>query len=125
MQTLLFSLQIFFCGFAVINALFLESIFEHNTYPGAIGGIILILLSLKLFYDVFEKEEKEFQTAPLIYFNIGIFLYFSVTLLILLLGNYLLKASDTFYYRIWLIRWIADILFYILLAIGLWIHKRK
>lgn len=76
------------------------------------------------FKDLFKNAVVEnIWNRPDYYFIIAIFIYYSSTLLLFSLGNFIYRSFE--FYQFWWINILATLLFRILLTIGTWKMKRS
>lgn len=112
------TLLFFFIIFCLLNSFLIQSIFSFNTYSRFAEAVIIISLSLYLFYITLDvKTHERWYKNPLIFINMGLFIYFSSSLFLFLFSQLLLSDKN-----VNIIAWVmhASLLLamYILFAIG-------
>lgn len=120
------SLIIFFTVFAIINAVFIQTIYEFNTYPRAIESLVIVCLGILAFYKMFQTQEYErIDQTPVFWIVSGITLFFSGNLFLFVLGNLLLSKDVELSKLAWGINASLGIFMNIFIAIGLWWSRRE
>ena len=120
-KRIIIAIIVLFELYSVVNALFLQSIFEYPAFPFAISTIFIVGFSILFFYKIMtEVRVLNLWKEPLIYINLAVLIYFSGNLFYSLLFNLILDYSREFskitvqYFAV------LNTLFYILNAIGFW-----
>ncbi|MGW8122639.1 hypothetical protein ACV07N_08250 [Roseivirga echinicomitans] len=113
-------LAIAFSVFYLINSIWFEwGVF--NTIGRSVECLIMIFLSLRLFYQFFQLEEDIFiDRSPTFWITIGILVYFSGAFFTFTLSKYILTDVP-----LWVLHNISNVLKNIFLAIGLWKAVKK
>ncbi|MEM9920606.1 MAG: hypothetical protein AAF990_21085 [Bacteroidota bacterium] len=110
-----------FLGFAIIDAFFLNGLYNFNSFARPLASSILLFLALSFFYKTLkELKIKSLEREPLFWLCIGIVIYFSGSLLIFLLTNYV-KTSNEVLRTLWGIHAIFNIILNTSYSIILWI----
>jgi hypothetical protein len=111
---------------AILNAIFLQPITMHNTYMRSLESLIIIIWTIVYFYHrLAEEEESTYQKEGISIINSGILLYFSTSLLLFTLSEFMgNKAIKDIGKTLWAIHALVSMLMYILIAIGLWKHQK-
>ena len=110
-----------FTAFAVINALFIQTIYEFNTIARAVESFLLILLALLFFYKVFhESTVKRLERYPMFWVNSGILVYFCGSFFLFIFSNYILGQSEDMLHAYWGIHSVLNIVLNLFFAMGLW-----
>ena len=111
-----------FSCFAIVDAVFLNGIFNFNSYSRPLASFILLILVLSFFHKTLkELKIKSLHQEPIFWINIGVLIYFSGSLFIFLFTNYI-KASNEALFTLWGIHAIFNILLNISYSIALWIR---
>ena len=107
--------------YSIVNALFLQSVFEYPALPLSISKIFIVSFSILFFYKIMtEAKVLNLWKEPLIYINLAVLIYYSGNLFHSLLFNLILDYSREFskltvdYFAA------LNTLFYVLVAIGFW-----
>ncbi len=110
-----------FTAFAIVDSALLESIFIFNTLGRSIEALLIIAMSLVYFIYSLSNENLN----PLInlrqtkYINIGIFIYFSGSIVLFTFNNYIIALAQNLVLNIWSIHTVLLVLFYIIITISL------
>ncbi|KYG81689.1 hypothetical protein EV198_1896 [Roseivirga ehrenbergii] len=113
-------LAIAFSVFYLINSIWFEwGVF--NTIGRSVECLIMIFLSLRLFYQFFKLEEDIFiDRSPIFWISIGVLVYFSGAFFTFTLSKYILTDAP-----LWILHNISNVLKNVFLAIGLWKASKK
>ncbi|MDW7693932.1 hypothetical protein R9C00_04165 [Flammeovirgaceae bacterium SG7u.111] len=105
----------------VANSIFLQSIYEWNSYAISLNTLLYIYFGLYFFYRVYAKEETtNLFKYPLFYINVGFLVFFASTFFLFAMGAILLSSyGNSFYENTWIIQSISNILKNFVLAYGL------
>jgi len=107
-----------FSLFYISDSLWFEAD-QFNTIGRSVESLIMIVLSLSLFYQFFTKEDDIFlEKSPLLWINIGILIYFSGALFSFVMSSVILSTKLS-----WIFHNISNILKNVFIAIGLWRAK--
>lgn len=131
---------------AVLNALFIQPLKTHNTYMRSLESLVIIIWTIIYFYrrlaDEYDEEPEinpgknailteadlrnnKHRATAILWMNSGFLVYFSASLLLFTLGNFMAgKAFREISKNLWAIHAFVSICLYIVIAIGLWIHRR-
>ncbi|MBL7757338.1 MAG: hypothetical protein JNL59_08090 [Chitinophagaceae bacterium] len=117
---------IVFSLYAVVNFIFLQSIYSFNTYTRPIEAITLILLCVMYWWKGETAEDDRPWTAIADNWAVsGIFFYFSSALFLFIFSNYLLQhVSKQANVLVWNIHAGIVLLLYLLLAVTFLKSKR-
>jgi hypothetical protein len=106
---------------AILNALFLQSIFEFNTYARSLEGILLITLALRWYYRALEELKiRRLQDDAVFWINTAILLYFSGSVILFGVSNYTLSFQKSLKVYIWSFHALFSTLLYLFITAGLW-----
>lgn len=121
-------LKYLFIGFTLfyaIDALFIEPN-QFNAIGSSLEALMIIFLSLRLFYHFFSEEEEVFlERSPTFWINIAFLVYFSGALFSFILSTDILSQSRDRFYTSWALNNISNFLKNLLLAVGFWRIKWK
>jgi hypothetical protein len=112
---------------AVLNALYLQPITRHNTYMRSLGSLMIITWTILYFYRRLadEQDNDARYGGGILWINSGFLLYFSTSLLLFSLGNFMAgNAYKEITKSLWAIHAVVSILLYLIIAIGLWKHRK-
>ncbi len=115
--------------FCLHNVIFFQSHLAYPSIPGAISSLLLITFAILLFANIMrEGKIKVLTESSLIWINSAVLLYYSGNFFFYTLYNFILNYSREFLFRTLNFFLILNLIFYILLAIGLWKagqHKKR
>jgi len=110
---------------AIINAIFIQGIFNFNTYASGLEAIIIILLSLLCFYKMLiELDTREPTKQPIFWINSGFLFYFAGSLFVFILSNFI-KGDNYLLSLAWGMHAFLMLILHIFLGIGLWHSHRR
>ena len=117
-------LAVTFPAFAVVTTL-VNGISSYNPYVKATENLLLIGLSVYYFYYLN-------KTLPILYLerfymfwiNTGILIYFSGTLLLFALGEYLTELAQPLSLQLWNIHLLLNILLNLFFSVAFWVNRR-
>jgi len=105
---------------AILSAIFLQGLWEFNSYISALECLFVVLLPLYYFYSIIQELKiKHLSKTPMFWISVATLVYFSTGFFIFLTHNYFVTigANTT---NIWTLHSIFNIITNILLAIGIW-----
>lgn len=103
------------------NVIFFQSHLSYPSFPGAISALILVAFSILLFANILrETKIRVLSESSLIWINSAVLLYYSGNFFFYSLYNFILNFSDKFLIRTLDFFRILNVIFYVLIAIGLW-----
>lgn len=106
---------------SLLNSIYLQPLSEFNTYARSLEGILVILLALAWYFRTLtEMKVKRLQDEPLFWVNSGFLLYFSGSVLLFAVSNYLLSLNHSLNLYIWAFHGIFSVLLYLFVSIGVW-----
>lgn len=103
----------------VLNSLFLQNIFEFNTY--AKTSVQIMLIGYAIGY-IFLLTEKSPDLGYLNLINAAVLIFYSGSLFIFMFGN--IMVADNLTITFWRVNGLLNILFQILIIISLWKASR-
>ena len=110
---------------ALINAFFIQGIFNFNTYASGIEGILIIFLSLLCFYKMLiELDTRDPTKQPVFWINSGFLFYFAGNLFIFILSNFI-KGDNYLLSLAWGMHAFLMLILHLFLGIGLWHSLRR
>jgi hypothetical protein len=110
-----------FTVMAVLNAVFLQSIYEFNTYARSLEGVLVILLCLTWCWRVLtEMKIQRLEQNPVFWANTGFLIYFSGNVLLFAFSNFILDYDKSLNLYVWAFHGLLSGLLYLLISIGLW-----
>jgi uncharacterized membrane protein len=119
-------IQIIFSFYAIASSIFIQPITVFNTYSRSIEIFLLIVITLMLFMNSLKRiVVTDPESNGLIWINGALLAYFSSTLLIILLNNYLGTNHIEIYKKVWAIQAILTILMHLTISFGIWKSTTK
>lgn len=117
--------QICFFFACVINSVFVQSIYQFNSYTLTLEALVVMLFAVNYFAKLFaDINDKKLLEQSSFWFNIGLFLYFSGSYMLYNFSNYVLIQSKHSFIVVWNIRAAFLLLMYLLFTIGFWKCKK-
>ena len=114
-----------FCCFAVVVTL-LNSISSYNPYVKATENLIMIGLAVYYFYYLNKALPFLYlEKHAMFWINTGILFYFSGTLLLFALGEYLTELARPLSAQLWNIHLLLNIVLNLFFSVAFWINRRK
>lgn len=114
-------LYAFFVFFYAINLFFIQSPQVFNTNSNVIASLILIGLSISYFYRLLnELSIFHIHRLPMLWLSFATLIYYSGTLFLFLVSNYLFQSTDEVNIMMWILHNLLNIIKNILFAIALW-----
>lgn len=116
-----------FVACAILNALYLQPVTGHNTYVRSLESLFIIIWCILFFYMNLKDEASQqySQNNGLLIINSAFLIYFSVSLLLFTLSNFIsAKSSRDLRVTLWAVHALFSILMYLLIAIGLWKNRK-
>ncbi len=121
-----YSTLIIFILFSFIDSFILENIFVFNTYTRSLEAFIFILFSVLWFVQLMTDDHKAgLQTKALSFINGGFFIYFSGSIVLFSLSNYINNLTHSLLMNIWTIHTILLVVLYLMIFTGLCQIKTK
>lgn len=121
-------LPIIISGFvilAIINALFIQGLYNFNTYASGLEGILVIGLSLLCFYKMLiELDTRSPTKQPTFWINSGFLFYFAGNLFIFILSNFI-KGDNYLLSLAWGMHAFLMVILHLFIGIGLWQSHRR
>jgi hypothetical protein len=125
-RVFLYAFAVFFV-FAAVNSIFFQSLSANNTYIRTLEAIMVIVCSIVFFYRMLTDAAIEQPArSPYFWINTGWLIYFSASLLLFTLSNYINSTHlKQMRLDIWTLHAFFAILLYTFITIGLWKQRRK
>lgn len=116
-----------FFAFAVINSVFFQPLTQFNTYARSTEAVIIVFCSIAFFYKMLSDTNIERpERLPYFWINTGFLIYFSASLLLFTLSNYIRDVQHKqLKYDIWTLHAFFSILMYTFVTIGLWKYRKR
>jgi hypothetical protein len=110
-----------FSVFAILNVVFFQSIYEMNAPVRGVESLIVMTLCILLWLKIMrELKIERLISTPVFWFNTAFLGYFSVNFILFIFSNDLNKLAVEFTIQPWIVHAFLMIIYYTLLAIGLW-----
>ena len=103
------------------NTIFLQGIFEFNSYAKTGVQVVLITYSVLYFYNLSNEVDltNPYQKS-LRLINSALLIYFSGSLFIFMFSNYLTKHKIDIHHGFWAFNAFLNLVFQILVLVGIW-----
>lgn len=124
-RRLLVWIMALFTAFCIADLIFLQSIFQYNSYPRPLGALIIIALCMSYFLkNTTTENQKPWVTEPLNWMVTGLLVYFGSSLFHFAFLNVIAdNASRNVSYLLGTIHATLVMVMYLLFAIGFWHAK--
>jgi hypothetical protein len=97
-----------------------------NNFPYTVEAIAIIALVLLSFHSIFKKQiYSNLLNAPVFWVNSAFLIFFSGNIYLYLFSKYLQEHALNAFFEIWVFHSILNIIFFILISIGLWKTKKS
>ncbi len=114
-----------FLIFSFVDAFFLDGLNHFNTYTRSIECIIIMFYAVYYLYkQLVETQNSSNHKNPILLINTAFLFYFSVSLFLFLISNYIMKET-TKTYMVWTMHTIVAWIYYTTIGIALWKAGRK
>ncbi len=121
----LISIIIMFEVYAIINSVFVQSLFEYASLVGAIGSMLIFMFAVAFFVKVMnEAKINKLSREPLIWINTAILIYFTFNFFYYSLFNLLVSTSKEAIVIAVLFFSGINLLFYFLIGIAFLIYRK-
>lgn len=110
--------------FFLLNMLFGEGLYLLNEISMNLECTFMIILSAALFQQLIQSEENlSLFKRPAFWYNIGVFIYFSLNFFTFLMSNelYNQKTAKIFGFHLWHINNLSNLLFNLSFAYSFWL----
>jgi len=94
-----------------------------NTIDATLANAIRIILSSALLFELIYSHDHPFIQDKLFWIALGIFMYNSIFIIILMLSNWLLQQGMSYFYIAWHVNWSLSILCNILFSLSFFIQR--
>jgi hypothetical protein len=114
-----------FLIFSLINSLLIQDMWSFNTNSRSLEAVMIIVLSLISFHRILtELKVKRLDIYPEFWINTGYLLYFSGAFFLFIMSNFILDRGKTLNLMMWTVHAGLSSMLYLLLGIGLWMHRK-
>ena len=115
-----------FISFTIINSIFIQSIFESNSYALTLESVLILILSLISFYYLLKVQpEVTPDVVSILSANTGIFIYFTCNVILFTLSSKFSGYSPDFRKYVWAVHALVALLMYSCFFIALWKNTRS
>jgi hypothetical protein len=117
-------LTIVYLVFAIINLFFIQGIMKIPSYTMTFGCVVLITFATT-YFRVLSRElpRSVYVRLPIFWINCAVITYFSVTLPIYLITDYIYITLKLSLIPLWTVHNAVGVIYYAFLAIGLWRNR--
>lgn len=102
--------------FIIINSLFVQNIDSYNSYGYVLSSALILGLSIYYFLLIIDKEAKNYNFVLVKWFIITLFLFHSISLIVMFFGDLLHGISKEIQSYVWTFRIIIILLQKIILS---------
>jgi hypothetical protein len=121
-----YGIFVLFMVFAIVNAFFIQSIYEQNAYPRGLECLFVVFYAITAYYKTLKSLEIiSIEKSPMFWINAGFLFYFAGSLFLFVLGNLILTQDIQLSMLSWAIHACVLGLMYIFIGIGLWHSPRQ
>ena len=114
---ILVSVMILFLGYCIYNTIFIQRITEYNSYPRALGSLVLAIYAILWYLKSLSRMEiTRLRDEPTVWFNTGMLVYFAGSFFVFILSNQVLFQSVQLSKQVWLISSTLMVIFYQIIA---------
>ena len=111
--------------FSIANTLFVQHIFEFNSYAISLQFILIIAMCFLYWWHHSNDDEKSWGVFPLNWIISGLLLYFSSSFVLFTFSNMIISGmSKNTSIVIWNIHATLSIVMYVMIGIGIYKYKR-
>lgn len=115
----------FVTAFSIFNTLFLQSTNIFNSNAIVVSGILFIVLSLVYFYELIERRRVDnYRVTPMMWFNIGVLLHYSGTLVLFFFVNSLREQSVDIMLTSWMLNMVFTGVLLGFYSAALWVRPQ-
>jgi hypothetical protein len=106
-----------FVVFALLNTLFIQDLFQFDSYARSIEALVVIALCFAYFGEQFRTDRLSWKD-PGLWFVMGLFVYFSSSFIIFLISNLDLSLDKYFDWMVWNVHATIVLIMYVFYTIG-------
>jgi hypothetical protein len=116
-----------FVCFAIYNSIFIQSVYQFNSYARGIEFIFILFYSIAYVYTLFTRNDTSpLKRTSMFWLNTGVLLYYTTSFFVFLLSNnMLMHLPKTAIQVSWAFHGIFLLIFHIFLSVALWIHPKQ
>lgn len=125
-RAVIVSLIIAFSVFSILNIILFQRHTEFNTYPRTLEALLIIMIALFYLFHLSRKlQDIALEHDPMFWVNGGIFFYFTGTVLLFMMSNYMMDREPEMHFKVWSVMHSAlNITFNAAIAVGLWVAPK-
>ena len=107
--------------FCLYNVFFFQGHLAYPSLPGALSALLLVTFAILKFANIMKEGKIQvLADSSVIWINSAVLLYFASNFFFYSLYNFILSYSREFLLRVLNFFLILNVIFYVLIAIGLW-----
>jgi hypothetical protein len=115
-----------FIAFTFLFSTFVKGWYEFSDVPRAIESLILVIFSLMYFRKLLTDLNVFYiEREPAFWVSTAVLFYFSGTLFMYIFSSYLALQHTDVMKQVWHIQSMLNIIFNLLLAVGMWYSRQK
>lgn len=116
---------IIFVLLAVFNTIWLQGLYSFNSNMISLSSLIYMILAIAYFYQLIKTREQErLDKVPMVWFNTGILLYHSGSLILFLFVNNMIDGAPELLISSWWLNAVLYVMLIIFNAIALWVKPQ-
>lgn len=113
------------CITGLLEAFIDQGYLRANTITYLLLCAQAILFSLMSFNSLInDRRIKDFTLSSVFWINSGVLFFFGTTFCLILFEGYIIKVNPQLLYYTWSIQLVANIIFHLVLARGIWLMRR-
>ncbi len=114
-----------FVALAVINSVWVQKLDDFNSNMISLSSFIYMILAIRYFYRLIKTRKQErLEREPMVWFNTGVLLYHSGSLILFLFVNNLIDGSPDLLLSSWWMNAILNVMLIVFNAIALWVKPQ-
>jgi hypothetical protein len=109
----------------ILNAALYDGLFSFNTIPRSLECLTIIILCIAGYYSILTNIKSEkLNNNPVFWIITGLLIYFSGSLFLFMMSNYILPLNHKLNILVWVIHAMFSDNLYLFISIGLWKIKK-
>lgn len=116
---------VLYLAFSAVNTFLIQGINNLNTNAIVSSGVLFIILSIMCFYQFLsDKVVSSRGKVAVIWFNSGVLLHYSATLILFFFVNNILTGRSDFLMLTWKLNVLLTVLLHICYSVSLWVKQK-
>lgn len=114
-----------FIMLAVFNTIWAQNLYSFNSNMISLSSLIYMILAIAYFYQLIKTREQErLDKVPMVWFNAGILLYHSGSLILFLFVNNMIDGAPELLISSWWLNAVLYVMLIIFNAVALWVRPQ-